>query len=144
MGEHHAEFGLFKDFEFYPSTFLCCGCGIVDSDEPMDELDFTLNDPSNFACTLFEGLGLNDVKVDSFSPSIVETKPYAIDEGYLSTCCRFVTLWMSMPPMSGLVNEIDADVEFDFGPYDGDGPKIFVFQDSTLWRTLMFKRDLNP
>jgi len=51
---------------------------------------------------------------------------------------------MSMPPMSGGVHKIDADVEFDFGPYGGDRPKMFVFQDPTLWRTLMFKKDLNP
>ena len=100
MGEHPAEFGLFKDFEFSPSTFACYGCEIVDFDEPMDELDMALNDPSSFDCPLFEGLGLDDVKVDSIPPSIVETMPYAVDQGYLSSCCRFVTLWMSMTPVS--------------------------------------------
>jgi len=50
---------------------------------------------------LFEEPRLDNVKVDHFPPDIVETKSYAIDEGSLSTCCRFATLWMSMPPMSG-------------------------------------------
>jgi len=51
-----------------------------------------LNNPFSFSCPLFEGLGLDDVKVDSFRPSIVETKLYAVDEGYLSSCCKLVTL----------------------------------------------------
>jgi len=93
VGEHHAEFGLFKEFDSSPSTFSCCGCEIIDSDEPMDVVDMTLNDPSSFDCTLFEDSGRDNVNVDSFPPSIVETKPYAVDEGYLSVCCRVVTLW---------------------------------------------------
>jgi len=140
MGELHAKFGLFKDFEFSHSTFSCCWCEIADSDEPIDVLDVTLNNPSSFDCILFEGPGLDNVKVDSFPPSIVETKPYAVDEDYLSVCCRLFTFWMSMP--RGGVHEIDADVEFDFGPYNGDRPKMFVFQDPKLWRTLMFKKEL--
>jgi len=43
---------------------------------------------------------------------------------------------MSMPPVSGSVHELDLDAEFDFGPYDGDGPKMIVFQDPTLVRIL--------
>ena len=43
--EHHAEFGLFKDFEFSPSTFSCCGCQIVDFDEPIDCLLYTSPSP---------------------------------------------------------------------------------------------------
>jgi len=143
VGEHHAVFGLFKDLE-PSSTFAYCGCDTINSDETMDVLDMTLNDPSSFTYTLFEGSGLNNVKVNSFPPSIVETKPYAVDEGYLSACCRFVILWMSMPPVSERVHEIDVDVEFDFGPHDGDGLKMFLSQDPTLWRTLMFKKNLNP
>ena len=125
------EFGLFKDLK-PSSTFSCCGCDIVDSDKPMDVLDVTLNEPFSFYCTLFEGSGFDNVKVDSFPPSIVKTKPYAIDEGYLSACCRFVTLWMSMPPMSGGVHEMDVDVEFGFGLVDNDGPRMTVFLDPTL------------
>ena len=91
VGEHHVEFGLFNDVK--PSnTFACCRCETIDSNEPVDLLDITLNDPSSIDCTLFEGLGLNDYRVDSFPCSIVETKPYAVDKGYLSACCRFVTL----------------------------------------------------
>jgi len=87
----------------------------------------TLNDPSSFDFTLFEGYGLDDVKVDSFPPSIVEYKPYAIDEGYLSACCRFVTLWMSMPPISGGVHELDFEFEIEFGLSSGGGPRMIMF-----------------
>jgi len=132
VGEHHVEFGLFKDFESSPSTFSCCGCEVVDSNELVSMIEMSQNDPSSFDCTLFKGSGLDNVKVDSFPPSIVETKSCAVDEGYVSACCRFFTLWMSMPPMGGGVNELDLDVEFDFGPYDGDGPKMIVFQDPSL------------
>ena len=81
-------------------------------------------------------LGLDDGEVDSFPPSIVETEPYAVDEGYLSACYTFTLLWMSMPLVSGGVQEIDVNFEFQFGPYDGDRPKISVLLDPSLWRTL--------
>ena len=38
---------------------------------------------------------------------------------------------------------MDLDVKFDFGPYDGDGPRMSVILDPTLWRTFMFKKNLN-
>jgi len=117
---------------------------MVDSDEPVDLPNMILNDHSNFSCPLFEGLGFDDVKVDSFPPDIVEIKRYAVDDGYLSTCCRFVTLWMSMPLVTRGVHEMDADFEFDFGPHDGDGPKMSVLLDPSLWRFLRIKKDLNP
>jgi len=52
VGEHHVEFGLFKDLES-SSTFTYCGCDTIDFDEPMDVLIMTLNNPSSFGCTLF-------------------------------------------------------------------------------------------
>ena len=144
VGEHHVEFGLFKDFESSPSTFSCCGCEVVDSNEPGSMIKMSRNDPSSVDCTLFEDSRLDNVKVDSFPPIIVETKPYRVDEAYLGACCKFFTLWMSMPPMGGGLHELDLDVEFDFGPYDGDGPKMIVFQDPSLGKTLRSKKDLNP
>jgi len=42
VGEHHVEFGLFKDFESSSSTFSCCGCEVVDSDEPVNILKMSL------------------------------------------------------------------------------------------------------
>ena len=92
VGEHHVEFGLFKDFESSPSTFSCCGCEVIESTESVGILEMSLKDPSSFDCTLSEGSGLDGVTVDSLQPSIVENKPYTIDEGYLSGSCRFVTL----------------------------------------------------
>jgi len=34
--------------------------------------------------------------------------------------------------------------EFEFGPYDGDGPKMSVILDPTLWSILRAQKDLNP
>jgi len=143
VGEHHVEFGLFKDFESFPSALPYCGCEVLDSTEPVNILEMTLNDPSSVD-TFFEGSGVDGVKVDSFPPSIIEDNPYTIDEGYMSGCCRFVTLLMFMPPMSGGVPDLDVDVELKFGPFDGDGPRMTVLLDPSLWRTLMFKKDINP
>jgi len=98
-GEHHVEFGLFKDFESSPSTFPCCGCEVLDSNEPVSMLDMTLNDPFSFYCTLFEGYGHDGVTVDSFPPGIIEENPYAV-EGYESDYHRFITLITFMPPIT--------------------------------------------
>jgi len=143
VGEHHVEFGLFDDLK-PASTFACCGCEIVESNEPVDLHDTSLNDASSISCALFKGLGLDNVKEDSFPPNIVETEPNAVDEGYLSTYCRFITFWMSIPPVSGGVQEVDADMKFEFGPYDGDGPKMSVRLYLKLWKLLRFEKDLNP
>ena len=120
VGEHHAKFGLFKDFESSPSTVSCCRCEVVDYDEPVSMLEITQNDPSGFDYALFEGFGLDGVTADSLAPSVVKDKPYAIDEGYVIDCCRFITLMMFMPPMSGSVHELDLDFKLEF-PFDGDG-----------------------
>jgi len=144
VGEHHAEFVLFKDFEPSPSTLPCCGCEVLDSNEPMSMLDMTLNDLSSFDCTLFEGSGLDGVMVDSLPPSIIKDRPDDVDEGYVSDSCRCITLMMSMPPMSGGVHELDLDFELEFGSFDGDGRRMTVLLDPSLWRTFMFMKDLNP
>ena len=39
---------------------------------------------------------------------------------------------------------MDADFKFDFGPYGGDGPKMIVLLDPSLWRFLRTKKDFNP
>ena len=49
-----------------------------------------------------------------------------------------------MPPMSGGLPELDLDIDHEFGPFDGDGPRMTVLLDSTLWRALRSKKDLNP
>jgi len=54
-------------------------------------------------------------------PRIIEDKSYAVDEGYVSDCCRFITLMMSMPPISGGVPELDLDIDLEFKPFDGVG-----------------------
>jgi len=40
VGEHHAQLGLFRD-NSSPSTFSCCGCKVVDSNEHVSMLDMT-------------------------------------------------------------------------------------------------------
>jgi len=86
---------------------------LLKSDELVDFFDLNLNDLPSFFCALFEGLGLDNDKEDSIPPTIVETEPYAVDEGYLNECCRFMTLWMSIPPMSGGLEEVDLEMELD-------------------------------
>jgi len=49
-----------------------------------------------------------------------------------------------MPPVSGGLQEVDVDMKFEFGLYDGDGPKMMVSLDPMLWKFLTFKKDLNP
>ena len=61
----------------------------------------------------------------------------------MSDYCRFITLMMSMPPMSGGVRELDMDIDLEFGPFDGDGPRMIVLLDPSLWGTLRSKKDLN-
>jgi len=107
-------------------------------------LEITQNDPSGFNCALFEGSRFNGITVDSLPSSIVEDEPYAVDEAYLSACCRFVTLWMSMPPISRGVPKLDVDVGLEFGPLDRGGLRIIVILGPSLWMTLMSKKDLNP
>ena len=144
MGEHHAEFGLFENVEPSSATFSCYGCETVDSSEPVVLHETSLNNPSSISCALFEGLGLDNGKEDSFPPNIVEIEPYAVDEGYLGEYGGFIPFWMSVPSMSGGVQEVDADFEFKFGLFDGDGPKIRVLLDPILWKLLRSKKDLNP
>jgi len=92
----------------------------------------TLTEPSSFNCTLFEGTGLDGVTVDSLPPSIIQDNPYVIDEGCVSECCRFITLLISMPPMSGRAPEIDVDFRLEFGPFDGNEPRMTVLLDPSL------------
>jgi len=75
------------------------------------------------------------MKVKPFSPSIINYKPYSIDKGYLSDCCRFVTLILFMPPLNRVEKKFNMNVEFDFcegGPSDGARPIIVVFMNHAL------------
>ena len=141
VGEHHVEFGLFKDFKS-SSNFASYGCEVLDSNKLVSMLNMTLNDPSSFDCTLFEGSGFDGLTVDSLPPNIVENEPYIVNEGYLNNLCRFVTLMMSMTAMDGI--GCDVDVVFEGGPSDGAHPRIVVFMDLSLWKYYMLKKDLNP
>ena len=128
-------FGLFKDCESLPYTFSCYGCEEVVLDEYVNLLDVCPNDPPSFDYDLFEGHELDSVKVEPLPPNNIKDEPYAIDEGYLSVCCRFMTLILSMPPLNGVENDFDMDVEFDF--YQGElsngaHPIIIVFMDPAL------------
>jgi len=48
-----------------------------------------------------------------------------------------------MPSVSGGLQEDVEDMKFEFGPYDGDRPKIRVSLDPMLWELLRSKKDLN-
>jgi len=39
---------------------------------------------------------------------------------------------------------MDVDVEFGFGPFSRDCPRMSVLLDPSLWRTSRSKKDLNP
>jgi len=103
----------------------------------------TPNDTFSFDCALSEGYGPDGVMMDSLRPSSIKDMPYAIDEGYLSNCCWFITLLMSTPPISEGAHELDVDFGLEFGPSDGANPVMIVFLDITLGKTFMFEKDLN-
>jgi len=92
VGEHHAEFDLFKGCNSSLTTLPCCGCEVLDLDKPTSMLDMNPNDPSSFDCVLFKGSGLNGVTVDSLPSSIVKDEPCDVEEGYLIDYFRFITL----------------------------------------------------
>ena len=86
------------------------------------------------------------MKVEYLPPSIVKGEPYAIDEGYFSDLCRFVTLMMSMPPMSGAENDIYIDIEivFEGELSDGGRPRIILFLNPVLRQYFILKKDVHP
>ena len=59
---------------------------------------------------------------------------------------QVMTLMMFMPPMSGVDSDMDVDFEiaFESGPFDGAHPGIIVFIYPALWKYFMLKKDLNP
>ena len=44
VGEHHAEFGLFKEYEFSSSAFPYCRCDVLASEKAVDLVDVFPND----------------------------------------------------------------------------------------------------
>jgi len=86
VGEYHAEFGLFKDYDCSLSSLACCGCDVVISDDFIQLIDVCRNDPHEFDYVSTEGYGLDCAKVnlvDHLQLSIVKDKPYAFNDGYL-------------------------------------------------------------
>jgi len=72
--------------------------------------------------------------MDSLPPSIVKDKPYAIDEGYLSEFCRFMTILMYVPPMNGGEHKLHVNVEIEFegGLFDGAHRTMIVYMDNAF------------
>jgi len=122
VGKHHAEFGLFKKYESSSFTLPCYGCDVLVSNSLKSLLLESPNDPPIVDCDLFKGQGLDSMNVEPLPLSIVRDKPYAIDEGYLSYCYKFMILMLSMPPLSGVERNLDMDC--------------------ALWNILMLKKDL--
>jgi len=86
------------------------------------------------------------VKVNSLPPKIINNERYAIDKGYLTDLCKFMTLMMYIPRMDGVECDVDVDTDvvFEGGPSDGAHPRIIVFMGLALWKYFMLKKDLNP
>ena len=86
------------------------------------------------------------MRVKSTPPSIVKVELYAINEGYLSDLCGFMTFMMSMTPMSRVESDMNVDIEIAFkgGPSDGAHPNIILFMDSILRHCFMLKKDFHP
>jgi len=145
VGEHNVKFGHFKGCNSSPSTFSYCGCEVVASDEHVNMLNMTQNYPSRLNYTLFEGQELDHVKVESMPSSIIKDEPYAVDEGYLSELCRFMTLMISMPPISVIGSDMDVDfgIAFKSRLSDGTHRRIIVLMDPVLWKYFILKKDLN-
>jgi len=146
VGQKYAEFSLFKGFECAPFTYSYYGCDAIDLVKLEHLTEMTKYDTSNLNCALFEGQRLDYVKVESMPPSIVKGKPYAVDEGYLSDLCKFVSLMTSMPPMSEVERDMDVDIEiaFEGGPSDGAHHRITLFMDLVLWKYFLLNKNLNP
>jgi len=113
---------------------------VVVLDEHVNLLNVSTNDPPNFDYALFEGQGLDSVKLRPLPPGIINHEPYIVDKGYLSDCCRFVILMLSMPPLNGVENEFDyfdMEIEFNYcesGLSNGASPTIIVFMDLAIWK----------
>jgi len=73
--EHHAEFGLFKDFGSPSSTISSCRCETLDSNERVSMIDMTPSDPSSFDCTLFEGSRLMALRWIFCHLALLRTSP---------------------------------------------------------------------
>jgi len=52
--------------------------------------------------------------VEHLPPVTVKDEPYVVHEGYVSHCCRFMTLMLFMPPLSGVERDMNMEIEFDF------------------------------
>jgi len=55
MGEHHAEFDLFKGYEFSLTSLNCYGYDVLRFDEAMKLVDVSMNNPHVFDYASFEG-----------------------------------------------------------------------------------------
>ena len=92
VGEHHVEFGLFKDHESSSLSLPGCGYDLVISSEIVELFDVSPNDPHEFDYVSTDNHGLGYCAVDlvnDLPPSIVKDKPYDFSEGYLCDYHRF-------------------------------------------------------
>jgi len=88
VGERHAEFGLFKGYEFSPSSLDCFGCNMLVSNNTAELVDASLNDSQVFDFISFEGQGLDSDKgdfVEHLPPNIIKDDPMFL----MRFICRF-------------------------------------------------------
>ena len=87
----------------------------------------------------FEGHELDHINVDlveNFPSSIVKDESCAFDKGYLSDCCMFVQVLLSLPPFNDSKIALDLEVKngyYDGGPFDGVYNKLIVYANHTTW-----------
>mgnify|MGYP001132925556 CR=1 FL=1 len=78
VGEHHAEFGLFKGHESYLFFLPCCGCDVIVSDDFVELIDVSPNDPPESDYVSTEGHELDRANfdfADNLPDSIIKDNP---------------------------------------------------------------------
>jgi len=87
MGEHYAEFGLFKDRDLSPSSLACCGCDMIIYYEIKKSNDSCPNNPPIFDYVSAKCLELNcaNMGLDAYlPPCIAKDEPSTVNVDSLS------------------------------------------------------------
>ena len=105
LGDHHAEFGIFKDQDSSFASFAYCGCDVPISNEIVKSNDLCYSDPYmiDLESTVSQGLSCTLLNlVANFVASIAKDMPCAVSKGPLSDYYRFARVLMSFPPLDGV------------------------------------------
>ena len=83
----------------------CCGCYVVVFYEFVELIDVYPGNLLEFDYVSTEGHGLDCARVDlikNLPPSAVKDEPHTIGKGYLSDCCRFTRVLLSLAALGML------------------------------------------